>query len=93
MVLERGLDVVLIGGVPFQHAVLSDQASGAFGQKDLVAELDGLLSLAPLDQVGVGFKDRVDFLVTGDLLGFQHAAASLIDDAVTQLAVGLDFFA
>ena len=93
MALERGFDVVLVGGVSFEHAVLSDQAAGAFGQKHLVAELDGLLSLAALDQVGVGFKDGVDFLITGDLLAFQHAAASLIDDAVAQLAVALDFFA
>jgi hypothetical protein len=93
MVQERGFDVVLVGGVSFQHAVLSDQAAGAFGQKYLVAELDGFLSLAALDQVGVGFKDGVDFLITGDLLSFEHPAASLINDAVAQLAVVLDFLA
>jgi hypothetical protein len=93
VMLERGCDVVFVGGVSFQHAVLSDQASGAFGEKDLVAELDGFLSLAPFDQVGVAFKDRIDFLITGDLLSFEHPAAGLIDDAVAQLAVVLDFFA
>ena len=93
MTLERGLDVVLIGRVSIQHAVLSDQAAGAFGQKDLVAELDRLLSLAALDQVGVALKNGVDFLIRRDLLAIQHAAASLIDDAVAQLAIVLDVFA
>jgi hypothetical protein len=93
MLLERGGDVVFVGRVSLQYPVLSDQAAGAFGQKDLVAELDGLLSLAALDQVGVAFKDGVEFLITGDLLAFQHPAAGLVQDAVAQLTVMLDVFA
>jgi hypothetical protein len=41
----------------------------------------------------VALKEGVDFLITGDLFSFEHAAAGLIDDAVAQLAVVLDFFA
>jgi hypothetical protein len=93
MALECGFDVVLVGRVSIQHAVLSDEAASAFGQKHLVAKLDGLLSLAPFDQVSVAFKDGVNLLITGDLLCFEHPAAGLINDAVAQLAVVLDLFA
>ena len=64
--------MVLVGRVSFQHAVLSDQAAGAFGQKDLVAELDGFLSLAPLDQRLVLIDEAGDLLEEGvecDVLG------------------------
>jgi hypothetical protein len=38
----------------------------------------------------VGFKDRVDLLITGNLLSLKHAAAALIDDAGAELAVVID---
>ena len=47
----------VVGGIAVQHAVLCDQASGAFGQKDFVTKLDRFLYLAAFDQIGVGFED------------------------------------
>ncbi len=43
--------------------------------------------LAVPDQVGVGFEDGKHFLRVGNLLPFQHAAAGLIEDAFSQLAI------
>jgi len=53
-----------------------------------VAKFYRFLGLAPLDQIGVGLEDRVDFLLAGNLFSLNHPAASLVDDAATQIAVG-----
>jgi len=55
-----------------------------------MAKLDWFCYFAPLDQIGVGFKDRVDLLVVWNLRSLKHAAASLVDDAVAKLAVVID---
>ncbi len=78
--------MICVARVSLQHFILGDQTLSALGQKDFVAELDGGLHLATLDQIGVGFKDGVDLLGVGDLLSLQHAAACLIDHPLSQLA-------
>ena len=80
----------VIGGIALKHAVLCDQTVGTFSEKDLVAKLDRFLYFPPLDQIGVGFKDRVDLLLGWNLLSLKHAAAALIDDAGAELAIVID---
>ncbi len=80
----------VIGGIALKHAVLCDQTAGTFSEKDLVAKLDRFLYFPPLDQIGVGFKDRVDLLLGWNLLSLKHAAAALIDDAGAELAIVID---
>jgi hypothetical protein len=90
MTLERRRDLEVIGGITLKDIVLSDQTSGTFSEKDLVAKLDRFLHFPPLDQIGVSFKNRVDLLIGWNLLFLKHAAAALIDDALAELAVVLD---
>ena len=80
----------VIGGIALKHAVLCDQTVGTFSEKDLVAKLDRFLYFPSLDQIGVGFKDRVDLLLGCNLLSLKHAAAALTDDAGTELAIVID---
>ena len=87
MTLKRRRDVDVIGGITLKYIVLGDQTSGTFSQKDLVAKFDRFLYFPPLDQIGMGFKDRVDLVVVWNLLSLKYAAAALIDDAVAELAV------
>ena len=91
MTLQRRCDVDVIGGITFKHAVLGDQTATTFSEKDLVAKLHRFLYFPPLDQIGVGFKDRIDLLISWNLLSLEHATAALIDDADTELAVMIDF--
>jgi len=91
MTLQRRCDVDVIGGITFKHAVLGDQTATTFSEKDLVAKLHWFLYFPPLDQIGVGFKDRIDLLISWNLLSLEHAPAALIDDADTELAVVIDF--
>lgn len=90
MTLQRRCDVDVIGGITFKHAVLGDQTVGTFSEKDLVAKLHRFLYFPPLDQIGVDFEDRIDFLLGWNLLSLEHAPAALIDDAHTELAVVID---
>ena len=90
MTLQRWLDVSVIGGVAVQDTVLRNQTTRAFGEKYFVAKLDWFFYLPSLDQIGVGFKDRIDLLVVWNLLSLKHAAAGLVDDAVAELAVVID---
>jgi len=82
--------VDVIGRITLKHAVLGDQTAGTFSEKDLVAKLDRFLHFPPLDQIGVGFKNRVDLLIGWNLFSLKHAAPALIDDAVAELAVVID---
>src|SRR6266480_1857065 len=82
-----------VGRVSLQHLVLRDQALCAFGEKDLVAELDGRAHLASLDQVGVRFKNGINLLAVGYLFAIEHAATRLIDHTASQLTKVLDLFA
>ncbi len=90
MTLKRRCDVDVIGGITLKHAVLGDQTAGTFSEKDLVAKLDRFLYFPPLDQIGVDFEDRIDFLLGWNLLSLKYAPAALIDDAQTELAVVID---
>src|ERR1700757_2067465 len=91
MTLKRRRDMDVIGGIALKHTVLGDQTAGTFSEKDLVAKLDRLLYFPPLDQIGVGFKDRVDLLIVWNLLSLKHAAATLINHAVAELAIVVVF--
>jgi hypothetical protein len=91
MTLQRRFDVDVIGGITFKHAVLGDQTAATFSEKDLVAKLHRFLYFPSLDQIGVGFEDRVDFLLGWNLLSPEHAPAALIDDARAELTVVIDF--
>ncbi len=64
---KRRSNVLFIGGVSVEHAVLCDQAPCALCKEDLVAKLDWLLHLAALNEIGVGLEDRVDLLPRGNL--------------------------
>jgi hypothetical protein len=90
MTLERRRDLEVIGGITLKDIVLSNQTSGTFSEKDLVAKLDWFLHFPPLDQIGVRFKNRVELLIGWNLLSLEHTAAALIDDAVAEMAVVLD---
>src|SRR5882762_12014490 len=52
-----------------------------------MAELDGLVDLAALDQIGVRLKDRVEFFRCGNLFSVQNSAAGLIDDTIAQRTI------
>ena len=90
MTLQRRCDVDVIGGITLKEAVLSNQTAGTFSEKDLVTKLHRFSYFSPLDQIGVDFEDRIDFLLGWNLLSLEHAPAALIDDAQAELAVVLD---
>lgn len=91
MTLQRRCDVDVIGGITLKDAVLGNQTAGTFSEKDLVAKLHRFSYFAPLDQIGVDFEDRINFLLGWNLLSLEHAPAALIDDAQAELAVMIDF--
>jgi DNA invertase Pin-like site-specific DNA recombinase len=55
---QRENHMLFVDGISIQHAILRDQAARAFGEEDLVAELDRRLHLTALDEVRVGLKNR-----------------------------------
>src|SRR6516165_203029 len=61
---ERGPDLLLVAGMAVQHAIVSDEAVAALGQKHLVPELDRVPGLAALDEIGVGSKSEKSFACT-----------------------------
>ena len=88
--LKRRFHVILIGRVSLQDSILRDQPARTLGQKDFVSELDWLVDLAPLDPIGVRFKNRVHLLLAGNLLPLQDPTSRLIDHLAAQLAVVFD---
>jgi hypothetical protein len=82
MSFQRSLHLAGIDGIALQHRVVGDQTLRAFRQEHLVAELYRFAGLAALDQIGVGFEDRVHFLPGGNLLSIDYSAPGLIDDPV-----------
>src|SRR5271166_3654421 len=76
--LQRRNHMLFVDGISVQNFILRDQAVRAFGEEDLMAELDGRLHLAALDEVRVGFENRIDLLGSWNLLAVEHAAARLI---------------
>src|SRR6266571_1316547 len=82
--------MLFVVGVSLQHVILRDQTLRAFGEEYLVAELDGRLHLAALDQVRMGFENGIDFLGGRNLLTIEHPTARLVNDAAAQTAEMLD---
>src|SRR5258705_12594272 len=67
--------MLFVDRISVQHFILRDQAARAFGEEDLVAELDWRLHLAALDEVGMGFENRIELLDRWNLLAVEHTAA------------------
>src|SRR3990172_11951109 len=88
--LKTRSDLRLVARIAIEHTVLRDQPQSAFGQEHLVAELDGFLRLASLDQIRVWLKDRVDLLFGRHRLFLENATARLIDDPLAEPAIVLD---
>src|SRR5258705_6008973 len=65
----------------------------AFGEEHLVTELDRRLHLAALDEVGMGFENRIELLGSWNLLAVEHTAARLIDHTGSQTTKVLDLLA
>src|SRR5262245_24890397 len=83
----------LISRISFQHLVLRDQTRRAFGEKYLVAELEGCAHLATLDQVSMGFENGIDLLGIGHVFSVEYAAACLINDPGCQNTIVRDLLA
>jgi hypothetical protein len=62
---QRSNHVLFVDGISVQHFILRDQAARAFGEEDLMAELDRRLHLTAFDQVGVGFPDGARPMAAG----------------------------
>jgi hypothetical protein len=90
---ERRRHVNFVGRVSFQHLILGNQASGAFGEKYLVTEFHWRAHLATLDQIGVRFEDRIDLLGRGHLFAIEHTAARLLDHPRAEIAIMHDLIA
>jgi hypothetical protein len=91
--LKRRLYLRVIGGIPIEYAILSDQAAGTFSDEDFVPEFDRFQDFASLDQVGMGFEDRKELLSVWDLLSIEHSTTRLIDDPLPKATVVIDLFA
>jgi hypothetical protein len=63
--LEPRNHVLFVDVISIQNFILGDQTLRAFGEEYLVAELNGCLHLATLDEVRMGFENRVDPLQQG----------------------------
>src|SRR4030095_12395946 len=85
--------MIFIAGVPVQDAILRDQAVSTLSEEDLMPEFDRSIDFAALDQIGVGFEDRIDFLSGGNLLSLEDTSASLIDNLICQPADPADLLA
>src|SRR4029077_9371641 len=59
--LERGRHMNVVRRISLEHVILGDQTLGAFGEEQLVTELDGRAHLTALDQVGMRLEDRIKF--------------------------------
>ena len=66
--LQRLLHLGGVGGITLQHWAVGDQALRAW-----------LARWAALDQIRVGFEDRVHFLLGGNLLSVDYSSPPLID--------------
>ena len=53
--------MILVAGVTLEYLILRNQTLCAFGDEDLVTELNWRPHLAALDQIGMWFEDRIDF--------------------------------
>jgi len=76
---QRRFYMSFIRWIAVEYTVLSNKSLAAFCNKDLVAEFDRFQYFASFDQVGVGFKDRKELLVVGNLLAFEHSTTGLIN--------------
>src|SRR6516225_7088440 len=87
---QRGLDMVLVRGIPIEHFILGDQTLRAFGEEDFVTEFDWCSHLAAHDQIGMRLEDGINLLGIGNLLPLEHATTGLIDHAFSEPTVVLD---
>src|SRR5215470_218895 len=83
----------LIHRVALEHVILGDQTFSAFGEENLMAELDRRTHLAALDEIGVGLEDRIDLLSRRNLFAIENAAARLVDHARAEIAIMRDLIA
>src|SRR5712691_12284673 len=90
---QRDNHMLFVDGISVQHVILRDQAARAFGEEDLVAELDRRLHLTALDEVGVGLKNRIELLDSWNLLAVEYTAARLINHTVSETTKVLDLLA
>lgn len=93
MTRQRNNHVLFVDGISVQYLILRDQAARAFGEEDLVTELDRRLNLAALDEVGMGLENRIELLDRWNLLAVEHTAARLIDHTGSQFTKVLDLLA
>src|SRR5258705_468916 len=85
--------MLFVNRISIQHFILRDQAAPAFGEEHVVTELDRRLHLAALDEVGMGFENRIELLGSWNLLAVEHTAARLIDHTGSQTTKVLDLLA
>jgi hypothetical protein len=85
--------MLFIDGITVQNLILRDQAARTFGEEHLVAELDRRLHLAPLDEIGMRLKNRIELLGRRNLLAIEHTATRLIDHTGPQIAKVLNLLA
>src|SRR6476659_1212051 len=85
--------MLFVDRISVQHFILRDQAARTFGEEDLMAELDWRLHLAALDEVGMGFENRIELLDRWNLLAVEHTAARLISHTGAQSTKVLDLLA
>src|SRR6476659_3125896 len=85
--------MLFVDRISVQHFILRDQAARTFGEEDLMAELDWRLHLAALDEVGMGFENRIQLLDRWNLLAVEHSAARLISHTGAQSTKVLDLLA
>jgi hypothetical protein len=82
--------VILVAGVALEYLILRNQTLCAFGDRDLVTELNWRPHLAALDQIGMWFEDRIDFPSITVGTCSRNTTACLIDHALSQPAIVAD---
>src|SRR5499427_3668250 len=83
----------LIHRVALEHVILGDQTFGAFGEENLMAELERRTHLAALDEISVRLEDRINLLSRRHLFAIENAAARLVDHARAEIAIMRDLVA
>src|ERR1700758_4991723 len=90
MAFEGRRHMHLVRGISLQYFILRDQALRTFCQENLVAKFEGRSNFSALDQIGMGFENRIDLLGVGNLLAIENTAARLINHLASQITIMLD---
>ena len=85
--------MIAIDRIAVQYSIVGNQTMRTLGQENFVAEFHRLQRLTSLDQIGMRFEDRIEFLFGGNCLSLQHPAPRLVDDTNSQGAEIGDLFA